>query len=169
MMSGMGFATAATTAASVIPAVFTAVTQRQESKTLKKAADIQEQMAGQQSSAMVDTAIRNQIRGERNANARLATARVDAAASNLADSGSVRVRERDLATRLQDEITANANITLQQANATLQQGMLNAWNTRNQARQAKAGAIASGIGALGSLVGGIAGGLTSSKGESNGR
>lgn len=156
---GMGFANIVTTAASVIPQLFSYSAQRQESKNLRRAADEQERLAYQQSESMVNTAVRNQIRGNRNANDKMAAAHMDAVASNLADSGTVRVRERDLATRLQDEINANANTTLQQANATLQQGLINAWNTRNLAKQAKAGSVVTGISAIGSLIGGIAGGL----------
>ncbi len=159
---GMGFANIATTAASVIPQIFSYSAQRQESKNLNRAAGVQERLARQQSDSIVNTTIRNQIRANRNANDEMASAHMEAVASNLADSGTARVRERDLATRLQDEINANANTTLQQAHTTLQQGLFNAWNTRNQAKQAKANAMATGIGAIGSLIGGIAKGLDSS-------
>lgn len=155
----MGFANVVTTAASVIPQLFTYSAQRQESKNLNRAADAQERLAHRQSDAIVNTAMRNQIRANRNANDEMASAHMDAVASNLADSGTVRVRERDLATRLQDEINANADTSLQQANATLQQGLFNAWNTKNLAKQARANATATGLNTIGSLIGGIAKGL----------
>lgn len=155
----MGFANVVTTAATVIPQIFSYAAQRQESKNLNRAAEAQERLAHRQSDSIVNTTMRNQIRANRNANDKMASAHMDAVASNLADSGTVRVRERDLATRLQDEINANADTSLQQANATLQQGIFNAWNTRNQAKQAKANATATGLGTIGSLIGGIAKGL----------
>lgn len=145
----MGF-TAIATAAAALPKVMQAGAQYAQSKQLKQAAAEQERVAERQAAAMTDTALANQRRGERNAAAALGRARVDAAVSNLADEGSVRVRETDMATRLQDEISNTANATLQQANATREQGLYNAWNTRNAAKSARYqafGSLAEGVGA----------------------
>lgn len=158
----MGFtaiAATATTVASVLPKVMQTQALNQQSKSLKAAAQVQEQLANRQADAVVHTAQENQRRGARNAQAQLGAARADAAASNLAEDGTAHVRELDMATRLQDEITSNANSTLQQANTLRQQGRLDAWNTRNAARQAKVQAYGSGISAIGSLFSGIASGL----------
>ncbi len=161
----MGFtaiAATASTVASVLPKAMQAQALRQQSKSLKAAASVQEQLANRQADAMVGTAQENQRRGARNAQARLATARTDAAVSNLAAEGTAYIREQDMATRLQDEIANTANATLQQANAVRRQGQYDAWNTRNAARQARAQAYGSGLSAIGSLFSGIASGLNQS-------
>ncbi len=92
---------------------------------------------------MVATASANQMRGSRNAAAQLAHARVDAAVSNTVQEGSTYMRGVDLATRLQDEINANANEQLQRANSVRQQGALDAWDLRNQAKQSRLQGIGS--------------------------
>ena len=80
-----------------------------------------------------------------------AYARADAAAGNLVAEGSIAVRERDLATRLQDEITANANAELERANATLQRGAMDAWSTRQAAAQMRAQTLGNSLSTVGSL------------------
>lgn len=161
-IDGMGFATIATATASLLPKVLEAHALSQQSNMLNKAADEQEKLAGRQAASIANTAMENQRREARNAQNQIAQARVDAAASNLAEDGSAYKRELDLATRLQDEITHNANATLQQANTLQQQAAYNAWDTRNAAKRSKMqawGSAASGVGSLfSSLAGGLNGG-----------
>ncbi len=157
MMTAMGFTTIATAAAVALPKVLEADALRRQGKQLNQAAAEQERLANRQADALTSTALANRQRGERNAQARMAQARTDAAASHLADSGSTRMREVDLATRLQDEITNNANTMLQQANATREQGAYTAWNTRNTAARARNQSRAGLFSAAGSIVGALAG------------
>ena len=152
----MGFATIATAAAAAaaaIPRVMESRAYRQESKNLARAADIQERMANEQSNNMVATALRNMRAESRNANDALSIAGADAGVSNLADEGSVPTRERDLATRLQDEINLHATSALQDANATRKQGAYEAWNTRLASQRARSMSRASLFSALGGGVG----------------
>ncbi len=159
----MGFSTALATTAAIAPKVLQAYTYHQQGKALKSAAAQQQQLTNQQAAAMENTASENQRRAARNANSRLASARADAAGSNLLPEGSIAVRERDLATRLQDEITANANNALHEADSVRKQGALNAWQTRQAARQSGVQAIGAGLSSLGSLFSGIASDLNSEK------
>ncbi len=160
----MGFstlATVATTAAAVIPRVYEASAASAQARALNAAANDQQRLANQQAQAIEDTASANQMRGSRNALARLGQARADAAVSNTAREGSTYRREADLATRLQDEINATANEQLTRANSIRQQGAYDAWDLRNQAEQSRAqarGAVASGVGSLFSGVASALGG-----------
>lgn len=104
---------------------------------------------------MRDTAAANMQRGARNANARMAGVRLNALSSNMTGDGSVAVRERDLATRLQDEINANADSALADAENVRRQGALDSWQTRQAARRSGAQAIGSGMSAAGSLFAGV--------------
>ena len=152
----MGFATdIVTTAATVVPQLVQADTYRKQGKALEATANEQLKLANQQAGAMRDTAAANMQRGARNANARMAGVRMNALSSNVTGDGSVAVRERDLATRLQDEINANADSALADAENVRRQGALDAWNTRQAARRSKAQAVGSGMSAAGSLLGGI--------------
>ncbi len=159
MICGMGFATIATTTAALLPKVLETHALTKQSKMLNKAANEQERLANRQAASIAGTAMENQRREARNAQAKLAHARVDAAASNLAEDGSTYKRELDLATRLQDEITNNANATLQQANTLQQQAAYNAWDTRNAARRSKMQAIGTAVSGVGSLFTSLAGSL----------
>ncbi len=162
-MRAMGFTTIATTAAAVAPKVFEAAAAFSQEKGLKRAAAEQERVSAQQADAIEAVASSNQMRGSRNAAAELGHARADAAASNTAQDGSTYGRGVDLATRLQDEIKANANEQLQRANHVRMQGELDAWDLRNQAKQSRLqgfGAVASGVG---SLFSGLAKGMGGSK------
>jgi hypothetical protein len=105
---------------------------------------------------MNDTAVDNQQRAARNAAMQLSHARGDAAQSQLLREGSIAAREKDLATRLQDEISAQANAALDQATRTRQQGALQAWHTRNSAAQARTKATTAALGSVSSLFSGIA-------------
>lgn len=151
----MGFTAIATTAAATLPKVLGAYGSYQQGKALDDIANRQETLANRQSAAMQSTAVANQQRAARNANAQSAHARADAAASNLAAEGSVTVRERDLATRLQDEITANANSALEQADNVRQQGALNAWQTRQEARKSRMQAFGQAASGIGSIFGNL--------------
>ena len=151
----MGFATdIVTTAATVVPQLVQADIYRKQGKALEATANEQLKLANQQAGAMRDTAAANMQRGARNANARMAGVRMNALASNMTGDGSVAVRERDLATRLQDEINANADSALADAENVRRQGALDAWNTRQAARRSKAQAVGSGMSAVGSLLAG---------------
>lgn len=158
----MGFstlATAAVTVAKVLPDALQAYSANQQSKSLNSIATAQERMADTHAARMTDTAVANQQRAARNAHARMASARADAAASNLLTEGSVISRETDLATRLQDEITLHTNAALDEAARTRQQGRLNAWNTRQAAAQAKMSSMGYGLSTVGGLFSGISGQL----------
>lgn len=160
----MGFTTLATSALAVgkiLPDVLQAHALNKQSKSLNSAANEQQRLAERQAASITDTALDNSRRGARNATMQMGHARADAAASYLATEGSTHLREQDLATRLQDEITANANAALHQANQTREQGALTAWNTRQAAAQAKVGSLAAGLNATGSLFGDIGRSLNS--------
>ncbi|MCH5284898.1 MAG: hypothetical protein J1E42_04785 [Akkermansiaceae bacterium] len=170
----MGFTTlaaATATAATALPKVFESRAYRQESRNLAAAADQQERLSNAQAEVMINTALRNARAEARNANEQMSHARADAAASNLADEGSVAVRETDLATRLQDDINLRTQTALQEANTTRDQGAYNAWNTRLASQRAKSAARSSLISGIGSLVGGLGAslgaGLVSSRAGSN--
>ena len=151
----MGFATdIVNTAATVVPQLVQADIYRKQGKALEATANEQLKLANQQAGAMRDTAAANMQRGARNANARMAGVRMNALSSNMTGDGSVAVRERDLATRLQDEINANADSALADAENVRRQGALDAWNTRQAARRSKAQAVGSGMSAVGSLLAG---------------
>ncbi len=163
MLRAMGFSAIATTVAGVLPAVIEAETAREHEKYLRRTADEQEKLAAQQAAAVEGTASANQMRGSRNAHMQLGRVRVDAAASNTAQEGSTYKRGVDMATRLQDEISAAANEQLERANQMRRQAAYDAWDTRNQARQSRLNAIGAAASGLGSLLGGIAGGLSGGK------
>ena len=151
----MGFATdIVTTAATVVPQLVQADIYRKQGKALEATANEQQKLANQQAGAMRDTAAANMQRGARNANARMAGVRMNALSSNMTGDGSVAVRERDLASRLQEEINANADSALADAENVRRQGALDAWNTRQAARRSKAQAVGSGMSAVGSLLAG---------------
>lgn len=164
----MGFTALAATAAA-LPKAFEGYTAYQQGKVLNKTAKEQIRLTESQAKDIEHTAATNQQRAARNANASMASARADAGASNLATDGSVAVRERDLATRLQDEIKANANAALDQANKLRQQGAYNAWQTRQHARQSYAAALGSGFSTIGSIFQVAAGGTENSSETGSGK
>lgn len=159
MLAGMGFTTIAavvSAAASTLPHIVEHSSLRRQANELDRAATQQQRLANKQADALTTTAQQNQQRSARNANEQMGAARVDAAVSNLADDGTARMREVDMATRLQDDITNTANTSLQQAQSIREQGAYTAWNTRNAAARARnqaRGALLSGVGSLfGSLA-----------------
>lgn len=165
MLPYMGFTTIATTAAaaaSALPHIIEYSSLRRQANELDSAAKQQQRLADRQADSLTSTALKNQQRSARNANARMDSARVDAAASNLADEGSARMREVDLATRLQDEITSTANTSLQQAHSIREQGAYTAWNTRNAAARARYQARGALLSGAGSLFGSLASSLSPS-------
>ncbi len=124
---------------------------KKQSKELNKIASAQEAAGLSQSDAMMVTARSNAQRAARNAEGELGAARLDTASSNIAGDGSSHLRDRDLATRLQDEINNNANSALQNADNVRNQALIDAANTRNDAYAAKTtanSAITSGLGSL---------------------
>lgn len=166
----MGFTTLATTAATAaaaLPRVLESRAYKQESKNLSRAAGVQERLSIEQSENMISTALRNMRAGSRNANDQLSHAYADAAASNLAEDGSVVARETDLATRLQDEINLQATSALEDANTTRRQGAYDAWNTRLAAQRARSMARSSLFSGIGTIVGGLGSSLASSAFGSN--
>lgn len=165
----MGFTTLAATAAATaaaVPRVLEARAYKQESKNLAKAANTQERLATEQSEAIINTALRNARAESRNAANELAHAYADAGASNLAEDGSVVARERDLATRLQDDINLRTDSALQEANTTRNQGAYDAWNTRMAAQRSRSMARSSLISGIGSVVGGLGASLLGAAGGS---
>ncbi len=157
----MGFTTAAiiTTAASALPQFMGAQASRQQAKYLDRAAAEQQGLANSQADRITETAVANQQRQARNAQARLGTVRADAAVGNTAQEGSSYLRGVDMATRLQDEIAARANEELERGNHLRRQAAYDAWNLHNQARQSRAAGVASAVSGVGSLIGGLASAL----------
>lgn len=151
----MGFATVAA-AATAAEKTVEAVASHQQGRQLKNVANIQELNAKNRADAMVNTAMENHRREQRNAQMQTAHARADAGANNLLREGSTLNRETDLATRLEDEITARSRAALQEAENVRLQGAMEAWDTRLQAKAAKRRAWASllgaGVGAAGAFA-----------------
>lgn len=158
----MGFSTVAA-AATAAEKTVEAVASYQQGRQLKKVANMQEQNAADRADAMVNTAMENHRREQRNAQMVTAQARADAGANNLLREGSALNRETDLATRLEDEITARSRAALQEADAVRLQGTMEAWDTRLQAKAAKRRAFGSLLGA-GVSAAGAAGSLFGSAG-----
>ncbi len=154
----MGFPTAATlvtTAATVAGKVLEASAERRQAREFNAAAGERRRLAGQQADIITRTAMENNRREQRNAQAQLASARVDAAASNIVSSGTAAVRERDLATRLEDDINNRTNAALQEANSTRTQGAYDAFDLRSQSSQARLRGKGAWLGAAGGLFRGL--------------
>lgn len=137
-MGGMGFETAAliSMAATAASKAVQAEQEHQQSKAFRRAAQATEQNAAARAAATTNIALENQRREQRNAQMQMARARNDAAASNLLSAGSAATRELDLATRLEDEINSRTDAALEEAGRIRQQGQLDAWNLRQQSRNA---------------------------------
>lgn len=137
-MGAMGFETAALVSMGATAAAKAAqvVQEHEQSRAYRKAARTTEAVAENRADAMTATAMENRRREQRNAQMQMARARADAAASGLLAAGSAEVRERDLATRLEDEINSRADAALEEASRTRQQGRLDSWNLRQQSRNA---------------------------------
>lgn len=142
----MGFSTVAA-AATAVEKTAEAFGSYQQGRQLKNVANIQELNAQNRADAMVNTAMENHRREQRNAQMVTAQARADAGTANLLREGSTLQRETDLATRLEDEITARSRAALQDAEAVRLQGAMEAWDTRLQAKAAKRRALGSLLGA----------------------
>lgn len=167
----MGFETASLVSMAATAAAKTAqvVQEHEQSRAYRKAARATEEVAENRADAMTATAMENQRREQRNAQMQMARARADAAASGLLSSGSAEVRERDLATRLEDEINSRADAALEEASRTRQQGRLDAWNLRQQSRNAHNSMLGSALEAVASTANlamqGFGGGTPRSKGK----
>lgn len=129
-----------------------AVGDFQQQRDLRRAADAQQKMTTARAETMTATAQQNHQRGQRNAAMQLAQARADAGASNTVREGSTLQRETDLATRLEDELTAQTTAAMQDADNLRMQGAMEAWNLKQQASAAKTRAV-------GSLLSGVGGAL----------
>lgn len=150
----MGFATSQVigAAATAVDKTMEAVGGFQQSRELRRTADEQAKLAAAQAEKMTATALKNHQRGQRNAALQLSQARADAGAANTVREGSTLQRETDLATRLEDELTAQTTAALQDADNLRMQGAMEAWNLKQQASAAKTRAV-------GSLLGGAGGAL----------
>lgn len=166
----MGFTTAATiltTAATVAGKALEASAERKQAREFNAAADERRRLADNQAGAITRTAMENNRREQRNAQMQLAAARADAAASGLLGSGSAAVRERDLATRLEDDINNRTNAALQEANTIRAQGAYDANDLRTQAAQARLRSKGAWLGAAGGIFRGLSSVNLSSGGSDN--
>ena len=154
----MGFTTAVTlltTAASVAGKAVEASAERKQARELSAAANERRRLSETQAGAITRTALENQRRDQRNARMQLATATADAAASNILGSGTAAVRERDLATRLEDDINNRTNAALQEANTIRSQGAYDALDLNAQSSQARLRSKGAWLGAAGGLFRGL--------------
>ncbi len=154
----MGFSTVATSAqaiGNVAGTLISSQSQKQSAGMLDRLAAQQEEEGRQRAQAMIDIAMSNATRASRNAQSELARAQMDAASSNLVSSGSIAVRERDLATRLQDDINNQTTLQLQQADQVQRQSQMDAYSTRTQASQARQSATSTLISGVGTLFGNL--------------
>ena len=164
---GMGFTTAATiltTAASVAGKAMEASAERKQAREYNAAAEERRRLAENQAGVITRTTMENRRREQRNARSQVATARADAAASNLMSGGTATGRETDLATRLEDDINNRTNAALQEANNLRSQGSYDAHDLQMHARQARLRSQGAWMGA----AGGIFRGLSSVAGSSGG-
>ncbi len=123
----------------------------QQSKAYSNMAKQQQESGEEQKELLIDNALANNTRAKKNMQNELAGARLDAAKSNLASSGSTYMREVSMATRLQDEITHTTDRSLQDANLVYEQALFDAQSTRLQAQAAKTNAWTSVFDGLGSM------------------
>ncbi|MBQ8377347.1 MAG: hypothetical protein IJX33_09915 [Akkermansia sp.] len=154
----MGFpavATILTTASSVAGKALEASAERQQARAFNAAADERRRLAENQAGAITHTALENSRREQRNAQMQLASARADAAASGILTSGTAATRERDLATRLEDDINNRTNAALQEANTIRSQGAYDALDLKTQASQARLRSKGAWLGAAGGLFRGL--------------
>ena len=168
--TGMGFTTAATiltTAASVAGKAMEASAERKQAREYNAAAEERRRLAENQADAITRTALENQRREQRNARSQVATARADAAASNLMSGGTATVRESDLATRLEDDINNRTNAALQEANNLRSQGAYDAHDLQMHARQARLRSQGAWMGAAGGIFRGLSSVAGSSAGSGN--
>lgn len=154
----MGFTTAATiltTAATVAGKALEASAERRQAREFNSAAAERRRLAENQAGAITRTAMENNRREQRNAQMQLASARADAAASGILSTGTANVRERDLATRLEDDINNRTNAALQEANTIRSQGAYDAHDLQAQASQARLRSKGAWLGAAGGIFRGL--------------
>ncbi len=111
-----------------------------QAKQLKTVADRQEQIGNSRANRVLDNALTSNRTALREKERKLSSTRLKAAAGNLAPTGSAHVRERDLATRLQDDIATNTDKALQDVSYIRDQSNLSAYNTRVSAYKVESGA-----------------------------
>lgn len=154
----MGFTTAATiltTAATVAGKALEASAERRQTREFNAAADERRRLAENQAGSITRTAMENNRRELRNAQMQLASARADAAASGILSTGTANVRERDLATRLEDDINNRTNAALQEADTIRAQGVYDALDLQAQATQARLRSKGAWLGAAGGIFRGL--------------
>ena len=154
----MGFTTAVTiltTAATVAGKAMEASAERKQAREFNAAAEERRRLAENQAGVMTRTALENNRRELRNAQSALASARADAAASNIISSGTAAVREKDLASRLEDDINNRTSAALQEANIIRSQGLYDAHDLRAQSSQARLRSSGAWLGAAGGLFRGL--------------
>ena len=143
------------TAAAVAGKAVEASAERKQARAMEAAAEERRRIAANQAGAVTHTAMENQRREQRNARMQLASARTDAAASNITASGTDTVRSLDLATRLEDDINNRTNAALQEANTIRTQGNYDALDLQTQASQARMRSGGAWLGAAGGLFHGL--------------
>lgn len=154
----MGFTTVVTllsTAATVAGKAVEASAQRKQEREYNAAAEERRRLAEAQAAVITRTALENRRREQRNAQAQLATAAADAAASNLLSGGTSTVRELDLATRLEDDINNSTSAALHEANTIRSQGAYDAHDLQMHARQARLRSQGAWLGASAGLFHGL--------------
>lgn len=124
----------------------------EQSKALGNMATQQQESGEEQKELLIDNALANNTRAKKNMQNELADARLDAAKSNLAPTGSAYMREVSMATRLQDEITHTTDRSLQDANLVYEQALFDAQSTRLKSQAAKTDAWSSLFEGLGSMA-----------------
>ena len=143
------------TAATVAGKAVEAQAERKQASEMEKAAAERRRIAENQAGVVTRNAMENQRREQRNAQMQVASARVDAAASNLASAGTASVRETDLATRLEDDINNRTNAALHEANTLRTQGEYDARDLEMQSSQARMRGKGAWLGAAGGLFRGL--------------
>ncbi len=147
----MGFTPYIAIAANAAATAIQYTSSRNQAKQLNAIAEQEQETGEKQKELLVDNAISNNTRAQKNMQSELAGARLDAAKSNTVSSGSTYVREVSMSTRLQDEITNTTERALQDANLVYEQSLIDSYNTKLNAYAAKTKAtasLASGIGSL---------------------
>ncbi len=152
IMPPMGFTTFISLGATLASTAIKTSSAMAQSKAYKNMADHQQESGEEQKELLIDTALANNTRAKKNMQNELAGARLDAAKSNLAPSGSAYMREVSMATRLQDEITHTTDRSLQDANLVYEQALFDSQSTRMQSQAAKTNAWSSLFSGLGSMA-----------------
>ncbi|MFI3243945.1 MAG: hypothetical protein R3Y56_06810 [Akkermansia sp.] len=148
----MGFTTLVSLGATIASTAIKTSSSMEQSKALGNMATQQQESGEEQKELLIDNALANNTRAKKNMQNELADARLDAAKSNLAPTGSAYMREVSMATRLQDEITHTTDRSLQDANLVYEQALFDAQSTRLKSQAAKTDAWSSLFEGLGSMA-----------------